>query len=133
MHTGCVPFRNLPLVSVTSPPNLPRMSAFSKLVAKICDRPEGHPVLGIDFAERLDELAKAHPDTPDWRRSISDLLKTVDLDPSYGARKKLAIELGYTQDLIDTKGSSEMNLWLLAEVMKRLADAGAKVPQTARA
>lgn len=108
------------------------MSAFSKLVARICDRPEGHPVLGIDFAERLDELAKAHPDSPDWRRSIADLLKTVDLDPSYGARKKLAIELGYTQDLIDTKGSSEMNLWLLAEVMKRLADAGAKVPQTAR-
>lgn len=105
------------------------MSAFSKLVARICDRPEGHPVLGVDFAEHLDSLAKAHPDMPEWRRSISDLLRTVDLDPSYGARKKLAIELGYTQDLIDTKGSPEMNLWLLAEVMKRLSDAGAKVPQ----
>ena len=106
------------------------MSAFSKLMAKICDRPEGHPALGIDIAERLDPLAKAHPDTPDWRRSISDLLKTVDFDPSYGSRKKLAIELGYTQGLIDTNGSSEMNLWLLGEVMKRLADAGAKIPQT---
>jgi hypothetical protein len=57
-------------------------------------------------------------------------LKTVDFDPSYGSRKKLAIELGYTQGLIDTNGSSEMNLWLLGEVMKRLADAGAKIPQT---
>jgi len=107
------------------------MSAFSKLVAKMCDRPEGHPVLGVDFAERLDDLAKAHPDSPEWRRSISDLLKILDLDPSYGARKKLALELGYGQDLIDTKGSAEMNLWLLAEVMKRLADEGAKVPQEA--
>jgi hypothetical protein len=107
------------------------MSAFSKLVAKMCDRPEGHPVLGVGFSERLDDLAKAHPDSPEWRRSISDLLKILDLDPSYGARKKLALELGYGQDLIDTKGSAEMNLWLLAEVMKRLADEGAKVPQEA--
>ncbi len=106
------------------------MSAFSKLVARICDCPEGSPVTGVDLVARLDPLAKAHPDTPDWRRSISDLLKTVDLDPSYGARKKLALELGYTQDLIDTKGSSEMNVWLLGEVMKRLADAGAKVPRS---
>ena len=107
------------------------MSALSKLTAKICERPDGHPVLGIDVAPRLDALAKEHPDSPDWRRSIVDLLKTLGLDPSYGARKVLALELGYTQDLIDTKGSSEMNIWLQEEVMKRLAEAGAEVSQGA--
>ncbi|MCB1204677.1 MAG: DUF3597 domain-containing protein [Verrucomicrobiae bacterium] len=104
------------------------MSAFSKLVACLCDRPEGTPVLGVDVAPRLDELASAHPDTPEWRHSVVDLLKTAGLDCSYGARKRLAIELGYTQDLIDIKGSAEMNRWLHAEIIKRLTVAGAKIP-----
>ncbi len=106
------------------------MSAFSKLMARICDLPEGKPVSGADCAGHLDRLAKEHPDDPDWRRSIADLLKILDLDASYGARKALAIELGYEQDLIDTKGSAEMNLWLHGEVMKHLAAVGAKVPRT---
>lgn len=104
------------------------MSVFSKLVAALCDRPEGHPVIGVEVSPRLDDLAKAHPDSPDWRNSVVDLLKTVGLDSSYGGRKRLAIELGYTQDLVDIKGSGEMNLWLREEIFKRLADAGAKVP-----
>ena len=104
------------------------MSAFSKLVSVICDRPEGQPVTGVSFAERLDELAGKHPDAPEWRKSITDLLKTVGLDTSYGARKKLALELGYTEEKIVTKGSTEMNQWLRDEVMKRLADAGVKLP-----
>jgi hypothetical protein len=104
------------------------MNAFSKLVSVVCDRPEGETVAGMAFADRLDAIARDHPDAPDWRKSIVDLLKTVGLDSSYGARKKLALELGYTEDLIVTKGSSEMNLWLLGEVMKRLADEGVKLP-----
>ncbi len=112
-------------------PNLRGMSDFSKLMARICDLPEGHSVEGADFADRLDDLSAEHPDRPEWRRSIVDLLKILGLDASYGARKRLAIGLGYTQDLVDTKGSAEMNLWLREEVMKRLADAGAKVPEDA--
>lgn len=104
------------------------MSAFSKLVSAVCDRPDGDPVTGMAVAERLDALAREHADAPEWRKSIVDLLKTVGLDASYGARKKLALELGYTEDLIVTKGSAEMNLWLRGEVMKRLADAGVKLP-----
>jgi hypothetical protein len=104
------------------------MSAFSKLVSVVCDRPDGETVEGVDVADRLDALAREQPDAPEWRKSIVDLLKTVGLDTSFGARKKLALELGYTEDLIVTKGSSEMNLWLRGEVMKRLADAGVKLP-----
>ncbi len=101
------------------------MSAFAKLVSVICERPEGQPITGVAFAERLDALAREHPDAPNWRNSIVDLLKTIRLDASYGARKKLALELGYTEDEIVTKGSTEMNLWLRKEVMGRLAEAGA--------
>jgi len=105
------------------------MSAFSKLIAAICGRADGASVDGVVFATRLDTLAKEHAENPDWRRSIVDLLKTVGFDPSYGARKVLAVELGYTQDLIDTKGSAEMNLWLHEEVMKRLQERVSEVPR----
>lgn len=99
-----------------------------RLISTVCDRPEGQPVVGVAFAERLDALAAGHPDAPEWRKSVVDLLRLVGFDASYGARKKLALELGYTEDLVVTKGSAEMNLWLHGELMKRLADAGAKVP-----
>jgi hypothetical protein len=104
------------------------MSAFSKLVSAVCDRPDGAAVSGVSFADRLDALALEHPDAPEWRKSIVDLLKTAGLDASYGARKKLALELGYTEDQIVTQGSTEMNQWLRGEVWKRLADAGATLP-----
>ena len=104
------------------------MSAFSKLASLVCDRPDGEPVVGVVIVDRLDTLAGEHPDAPEWRKSIVDLLKTVGLETSYGARKKLALELGYTEDRIVTRGSAEMNQWLRDEVMKRLADAGVKLP-----
>lgn len=102
------------------------MSAYSRLIARIFDCAEGGDPDKRDFEARLDRLAGTGPDRLDWRRSIVDLLKALDLDASYGARKALAIELGYTQDLIDAKGSTEMNLWLHAEIMRRLAEGGAE-------
>lgn len=86
------------------------------------------PVPEVDVEARLTEMEKEHPDDLDWRRSIVDLLNLVGMDSSYGARKELALELGYTQGDIDSKGSAEMNMWLHKEVMKRLAQNGAKVP-----
>src|SRR5262245_50215855 len=52
----------------------------------------------------------------DWRHSIVDLMKLLNLDSSLRAREHLAHELGYpgTPD-----GSAKMNMWLHAEVMKR--------------
>ncbi len=103
------------------------MSAFSKLTARACGVAEGEPVAGIDFAERLDALAAGHPDSPDWRRSIVDLLRILDLDASYGARKRLALELGYGEETLLVRGSAEMNLWLRDEVSRRLGEAVAGV------
>ena len=60
-----------------------------------------------------------------WRQSIVDLMKLLDLDSSLSARKELAQELGYKGTL---DGSAEMNVWLHKQVMEKLAEGGGKVP-----
>jgi hypothetical protein len=60
-----------------------------------------------------------------WRESVVDLMKALDVDSSLDARKKLAKELNYTGD---TKDSAKMNIWLHKALMKKLADKGGKVP-----
>ena len=60
-----------------------------------------------------------------WKQSIVDLMKLLDLDSSLDARKQLAQELGYTGKL---DGSAEMNIWLHKEVMKQMMENGGVVP-----
>jgi hypothetical protein len=68
--------------------------------------------------------SKGNPDL-NWRTSIVDLMKLLDLDSSLDHRKELATELGYT----GTKdGSAEMNIWLHKAVMTELEKNGGKVP-----
>nr|WP_314444620.1 DUF3597 domain-containing protein [uncultured Sphingomonas sp.] len=70
------------------------------------------------------ESSKSNPDL-NWRTSIVDLMKLLDMDSSLANRKELATELGYTGE---KDGSAEMNLWLHKEVMRQLAAHGGKVP-----
>lgn len=86
------------------------------------------PITVIDVEANLAAMAKNNSEDLDWKRSIVDLLKLVGMDSSYGSRKELALELGYSQDDIDSKGSAEMNMWLQKAVMKRLAENGGTVP-----
>ena len=60
-----------------------------------------------------------------WKQSIVDLMKLLDLDSSLNARKQLAQELGYTGKL---DGSAEMNIWLHKQVMEKLMASGGTVP-----
>ena len=60
-----------------------------------------------------------------WRSSIVDLLKLLDLDSSLASRKELAAELNYSGD---TSDSASMNIWLHRQVMNKLAANGGKVP-----
>ena len=62
-----------------------------------------------------------------WKQSIVDLMKLLDLDSSLAARKELAQELGYKGAL---DGSAEMNVWLHKQVMDKLAESGGKVPES---
>jgi len=45
----------------------------------------------------------------DWRMSIVDLMKLLNLDSSLAARKQLARDLRYAGD---TSDSASMNIWL---------------------
>ena len=65
----------------------------------------------------------------DWRHSIVDLMKLLNLDRSLSARKELAQELHYTGD---TNDSASMNIWLHKQVMHKLAENGGKVPDSLR-
>jgi hypothetical protein len=80
---------------------------------------------GVDVEKILSERAGQKKEKLDWRRSIVDLMKVLDLDSSLNARKQLASELGYKGEL---NGSAEMNIWLHKQVMQKLADNGGKVP-----
>ena len=62
-----------------------------------------------------------------WRQSIVDLMKLLNLDSSLSARKQLAQELGYTGAL---DGSAEMNIWLHKQVMAKLMESGGVVPDS---
>ena len=79
----------------------------------------------VDVAAVLNDMAKKNPEKLDWRKSIVDLMKLVDMDSSLGARKQLATELHYAGDMND---SASMNVWLHKQVLVKLAENGGKVP-----
>ena len=79
----------------------------------------------VDVAPILDQAVKAKGEKLAWRTSIVDLMKALDIDSSFAARKELAKELGYTGDSND---SASMNIWLHKQVMTKLAANGGKLP-----
>lgn len=82
-------------------------------------------VHGVDVTAVLDGLVAKHHEKLDWRHSIVDLLKALDMDSSLSARKELAAELHYTGSTADT---ASMNVWLIKEVITKLAANGGKLP-----
>ncbi|CDZ63019.1 DUF3597 domain-containing protein [Neorhizobium galegae] len=83
------------------------------------------PSGAIDITPILDAAVKKSGQKLDWRKSIVDLMKALDLDSSLTARKELAAELHYSGD---TNDSATMNVWLHKALMKKLAENGGKVP-----
>ena len=83
------------------------------------------PAATIDVAPILDKAVAAKGEKLEWRTSIVDLMKALDIDSSFTARKELAKELGYTGDSND---SASMNIWLHKQVMTKFAANGGKLP-----
>ena len=77
----------------------------------------------VDVEQLLN--CKPQASSLNWKTSIVDLLKLLDLDSSLQSRKELAAELHYTGD---TSDSASMNIWLHRQVMNKLAANGGKVP-----
>jgi hypothetical protein len=84
----------------------------------------------VDVEAILNGMAAKAGQTLNWRESIVDLMKLLNLDSSFTARKELAGELNYTGD---TSDSATMNIWLHKQVMKKLAENGGKVPDDLKA
>ena len=85
----------------------------------------GYATQSVDVAPILDKAVAAKGEKLEWRTSIVDLMKALDIDSSLTARKELAHELGYTGD---TNDSASMHIWLHKQVMSKLAANGGKLP-----
>ena len=83
------------------------------------------PAATVDVAAILDKAVAAQKEKLEWRTSIVDLMKALNIDSSLTARKELAHELGYTGD---TNDSASMNVWLHKQMMAKLAANGGKLP-----
>ena len=80
----------------------------------------------VDVVSMLEGWAAANPQKLNWKTSIVDLLKLLDIDSSYAARKELAVELGCPAEKMGD--SAQMNMWLHKTVLKRIAENGGNVP-----
>ncbi len=81
----------------------------------------------VDVVAQLEQRAAANPQKLNWRTSIVDLLKLLDIDSSLTARKELAEELGCPTELMGD--SAKMNIWLHKAVLARVAANGGNVPK----
>ena len=81
----------------------------------------------VGVVAQLEQRAAANPQKLNWRTSIVDLLKLLDLDSSFGARKELAAELNCPADIMSD--SAQMNMWLHKSVLARIAENGGNIPQ----
>lgn len=79
----------------------------------------------VDVVNHLETLAKGKE--LNWKVSIVDLLKLLDLDSSREAREELAKELNCPADQMSD--SARMNVWLHKEVLRRIAANGGNIPR----
>lgn len=88
--------------------------------------PAAKPVAVVDVVAQLEKRAAANSQKLNWRTSIVDLLKLLDIDSSLQSRKELATELGCPAGLMED--SAQMNMWLHKTVLAKLAANGGNVP-----
>jgi hypothetical protein len=87
------------------------------------------PLQNVDVDAVLSQMASKKGGGGNYRTSIVDLLKLLDLDSSLTARRELADELNVHAG---DHGSAEQNIALQKAVMRKLAENGGKVPDSLR-
>lgn len=83
------------------------------------------PVSEVDVVKKLEQLSAGKG--LNWKTSIVDLLKLLDLDSSREARTELAKELNAPAEVMTD--SARMNTWLHKEVLRRIAQNGGNIPR----
>ena len=89
--------------------------------------PVVNPIAMVDVVAQLEKRAAANPQKLNWRTSIVDLLKLLDMDSSLAARKELAKELYCPDELMGD--SAKMNMWLHKNVLGHIAANGGNIPK----
>ena len=107
-----------PQVRPGQPPAMPQMNQPAQPAQP------AQPTQQVDVDAVLAEMARNKGQQLNYKTSIVDLMKLLDLDPSLENRKELAEELGFTGA---RDGSAEMNIWLHKAVIKKLEENGGKV------
>jgi hypothetical protein len=102
----------------------PHFDPLSSLPAKPAT-PAPVAISEVDVVKQLEKLSLGK--NLDWKVSIVDLLKLLDIDSSREARNELATELGCPADLM--KDSAKMNVWLHKTVLKKIAENGGNIPK----
>jgi len=111
--------------SPTAAPSAPAAKGSAQASASSTAAPSAPAAQTVDIAAIVDKAAAAKGEKLEWRTSIVDLMKALNLDSSLTARKQLAKELNYTGD---TNDSATMNVWLHKQVMGKIAANGGKLP-----
>ena len=91
------------------------------------ETPQVVAISEVDVVAKMESLAASNPQKLNWKTSIVDLLKLLNLDSSFQARKELAVELGCPQDKMGD--SAQMNMWLHKTVLQKLAENGGNIPK----
>jgi hypothetical protein len=112
-----------PVAPAVAKPAVQQNIAPAPTTTKI-DAPRPVAVSEVDVVKHLEELSAGSG--LDWKVSIVDLLKLLDIDSSREARNELATELGCPADLMHD--SAKMNVWLHKEVLKQIAANGGNIP-----
>lgn len=86
-----------------------------------------NPIPVVDVVAQLEKRAAANPQKLNWKTSIVDLLKLLDIDSSLTARKELAKELRCPDELMGD--SAQMNIWLHKNVLAHIAANGGNIPK----
>lgn len=81
----------------------------------------------VDVMAQLEQRAAASSQKLNWKNSIVDLLKLLEIDSSLAARKEMATELGCPAELL--ADSAKMNVWLHKAVLRKVAQNGGNVPK----
>ncbi len=115
-----------PTGSTTAPPSSTPPASGSTSTSTPASQSSATPVSSVDVVAQLEQRAASNAQKLNWRTSIVDLLKLLDIDSSLTARKELATELGCPANLMGD--SAQMNMWLHKEVLKRIAQNGGNIP-----
>ena len=130
-----------PVAQASRKPTAPaKPSPASKPTARVATKPKPAPapvavpkapvptpISEVDVVSKLEDMAARNPAKLNWKTSIVDLLKLLDLESSYEDRKEMAIELGCPPELMND--SAKMNTWLHKKVLQEIARNGGNVPK----